>query len=122
MANLTQGTEVQYRKSENGAWKKGVIHGIRKIDADGGTVVGYLVDTGKDLRVDVQTEVDQPSVDAHYKEVNARVAKLQKGGMDWNEAIATVSQHKDLPQIKEHIIELRQPEQIEVLPNNIKVA
>lgn len=78
---MQAGDKVEYKIGEK--WKAGVIHGVKKAEAVKGPdiVLGYLIDTGKDARVD---------------------------------EIITEKGKKN--------ITVRQPEQVEVLPENIRAV
>lgn len=80
MSELKQGDKVKYL--HNDKWYNGVIHAVRKIDFQSSQhVLSYLIDTGKDTRVDeivTPKEVDniyirQPQqVDVLAKDVKLR--------------------------------------------------
>lgn len=78
---ISIGDKVEYLVGDK--WKKGVVHGIKKAEAVKGPdiTLGYLIDTGKDERVDeFVTEKGKPN------------------------------------------LKFRQPEQVEVLPENIRAV
>lgn len=61
--SLDIGSKVLY-KDTKGKERKGVIHAVQKVDTKSGSrVIGYLVDTGKDERVDeIVTEKGEDNV------------------------------------------------------------
>lgn len=65
MSNIHEiGDQVQYPDPDTGEIRIGVIHGVRKTETDGRTkIVGYLIDTGEDERVDeIITSEDEDNI------------------------------------------------------------
>lgn len=63
MTKLQLGAHVIY-KTTTGEEAVGVIHAIKKVDTKSGSkIVGYLVDTGNDNRIDeIVTEDETPNI------------------------------------------------------------
>lgn len=63
------GDKIEYKSGDK--WLPGVIHGIKKAEAVKGPdiVLGYLVDTGNDVRVDeIITEKGKPNIKVRQPE------------------------------------------------------
>lgn len=114
MANLTIGSNVEYT-DDKGKKHKGVIHAVKRGDTGKGEVVlGYLVDTGNDVAV------DEYHFDYRDREITKRINKLVGEGKTPREAATEVEKQKDLPKSKKGVDIVRQPEQVEVAPDNIR--
>lgn len=121
---ISIGTKVEYRRGDK--WLTGVVHGIKKAEAVKGPeiILGYLVDTGKDERV------DEYKYNPRDMEIGNRiqVAFGEQGitAMDNpDEAlkiIDTISKAKDLPKSEIKMAKVRQPQQVEVLPDDIRAV
>lgn len=123
---LVVGADVQYRHFDahgTPSWRKGVIHSVRKIDTDRSSkVLSYLVDTGKDYHVD-EVSYDVRSAEI-TKRVNEELDKQDLTGDERLEAffdvVKDVADQKDLPKRKIVNETIRQPELVEVIPDDIK--
>ncbi len=123
MEELNIGQKVKYHLDDK-KWRTGSVHAVRKVDTSSGrqAVIAYLVDTGKDERV------DEYSVNKRDVEISKRSAKLHRkylAGSKPNpekffEEVEAISQQDDLPESKVEHHKVRQPEQVEVRPENIK--
>lgn len=112
---MQAGDKVEYKVG--GKWKSGIIHGVKKAEVKGSEqVVGYLIDTGKDERVD---EVEYNKRD---EVISQRIKDLESKGSDRKAASEKVMAQKDLPKSVVEIKKIRHPEQVEVLPGDIKPA
>lgn len=120
MKNIEQlfntGDKVQYRVGDK--WRDGVVHGVSKGEDAKGRVVSlsYLVDTGKDERV------DKYPYNPRDVEFNKRVHKLIDDGAEVQDALAEVEKHKDLPKSANKVEIVRQPKQVAVLPDDIRAV
>ncbi len=126
--DLELGAEVEYKtSSKKGAvWRKGIIHAIKKAEAVTGPdiILGYLVDTGKD------EHVDEFKYSPRDRELTKRVnAAMKKRGLlasenleEAQKLVDELSKAKDLPKHEILIERNRQPEQIEVSPEDIRLA
>lgn len=118
------GKKVEYKTTDaKGAetWHTGVVHGIRKAEAVSGPdiVLGYLVDTGDDEHLS-EWETDQRD-----DEINARINKKLKGTEttdEVNEIVEKIANAKDLPKSKKVKHSVRQPVQVDVLPDDIRAV
>lgn len=114
------GEKVHYRiyddKGEE-KWYAGVIHGVRTYENKGIVkALSYLVDTGRNTRV------DEYPFDHRDREINKRINKLRKPGEDIDKVLNKVLKDTDLPAPKLDIERVRQPEQLEVAPDNLRPA
>lgn len=128
MNKLQIGAKVSYRdfdKAGKEKWKAGIIHGLTKVDTKSGPkVLAYVVDTGKDDRV------DEYNYDVRGAEINKRVnAALDKKGLEGDErllalpkTVEDVAAQKDLPKSKIVNETVRQPELVYVEPKDIKAS
>lgn len=116
MTELQSGDKVKYHTGDN-KWKNGVIHGVRKVDDITGVprVLTYLVDTGNDHHVDIRKTNLKDA--AHAKEFNKHVER----GLGHEEA------HQKARLVSDKLPDdfvtdvIRQPEQVDVRPENIKL-
>lgn len=114
------GDKIQYRlfdKKGKGTWFDGVIHAVRRYeDPKTNMITGltYLVDTGRDTRV------DEFPFNHRDREINRRTNALIRKGGDPDKSLMTVLKHTDLPDSKQDVERVRQPEQIELAPEHIK--
>jgi hypothetical protein len=111
--DLTAGDKIQYRLHDAKGkehWFDGVIHGVRRYETSEGliTKTTYMVDTGRNTRV------DKIVFDHRDREIHKRVAIEQGRGATPDQAFNKVSKMLDLPDNKMGIEEVRQPEQIEL--------
>lgn len=113
MSELEIGSQIEYER--NGKVHKGTIYAIKKIDNESGTpeVVGYLVDTGNDTRV------DEHVTERRGEEIMRRVKKEIKSGSSVAAARAKVLKQDDLPKQELVTKYTRQPEQVEIKPEEI---
>lgn len=98
-------------------WFPGVIHGIRKYQDPVNNMiqkVTYLIDTGRDTRVD---EIVYNPLD---REINKRVDAEVRKGKNYHKTLAKVLQHPDLPASSVEVETVRQPEQIELPAEQIR--
>jgi hypothetical protein len=103
-------------------WFPGKIHGVKTTE-DPKThailTVSYLVDTGRDERV------DESPIDVRGREIEKRVQEVIKKDSKKTilDAVKEVSKHADLPPAGTIEIEkVRQPEQIELSESMIRKA
>lgn len=114
--------EIQYRttdKDNNEVWRDGTIYAIRTQEAQKQNKVletTYLVTTGK------AAHVQKMQVNPRDLEMSERVNALVDKGQDIVKATAAVDKHTDLPKSKIETLEIVQPQQIEVLPENIRAV
>lgn len=119
MANLDIGDQVTF-PGKRGARRKGVIHAVRKADnPDGSTrVLSYLIDTGKDVRVDIYTH------STRAEEVGKRFETKTKGKKLSNhkqgQILDEILQSDDLPEDKITEEKVRQPEQVDVPAEDVQ--
>lgn len=112
--SLQIGQKVEYT-DDSGKTKQGVIHGVQRGDTGKGEVVlSYLVDTGKDTRV------DEYRTDPRNTEMNKRINELVEKGTDLTDAVEKVQAQKDLPKSKVEVEKVRQPEQVQVAPDKVR--
>lgn len=111
---LEIGDKVKYHTGDE-RWENGVVHGIRKMDVeDKPEIISYLVDTGKDHRLDVHQHSLRDEM------FQAEKLKHRKAGLDHIEAHKRAT--KAIEKIPEEVVETteRQPEQVDVRPDCIK--
>lgn len=116
------GDKVKYLSGDK--WLKGTIHGIRSADDEHGNavVISYLVDTGKDLYVDERT------YDKRQVEITNRLNKAtenskltgHKAALEIHNALEKINQHDDLPKSEIVTEKFRQPETVDVRPDEIQ--
>lgn len=121
MNELQAGDKIQYRlfdKKGKEHWFNGVIHGVRRYEERGFiNRITYLIDTGRDERV------DELPYDHRQREASKRVNVLVGKGADVYDAIEKVyAKGNDLPDRKIDIERVRQPEQIELPPEHIRAV
>ena len=122
MENIEAGTKIQYRlfdKENKEHWFDGVVHGVRRYENPKTgviTKITYLVDTGRDERVDEQV------YDQRDRAISEHVTKLTRKGADILDALAQVHKRDDLPQSKVITERIRQPEQIELPAEHIRLV
>lgn len=109
------GDKIKYHTGDEN-WKNGIVHAVRTVDDVDGIprVLTYLVDTGRDERVDVQTHnLKDLAFNKKYRSHRAKGVARDEAQAKATEAVA------DLP---DEIVEekIRQPEQIDVRPEAIK--
>lgn len=114
------GANILYRSTDSKGverWRKGVVHSVKKAEAVTGPdiVLGYLIDTGKDERVD---EVTTTAAD---RELNKRVEKHVSKGATIPEAVEKSLAQGDLPEGGEETEVTRYPQQIEVKPEDLRL-
>jgi hypothetical protein len=116
--NLQDGDEVKYLDPKTNKWLPGKIHGVRKVDDVDGVprVLTYLVDTGADERLDVYSRSLRDEFIS--KEVNKHIGR----GLTLAEAHRKIEEIKHLP--PEEIVEdvVRQPKQVDVRPDHVRLA
>lgn len=118
--SLDIGSKVTYKDSK-GKQRSGVIHAVRKVDTKSGTrVVGYLVDTGKDERVD--EIVRDPRGEFIAEKANEMVANPKDPTDNFLDAVDKVVEAGDLPKQKITVEKVRQPQQVEVDIKDIRAA
>lgn len=117
------GEAIEYRlfdKKNVEHWFPGVIHGARRYEDENHIIkkITYLVDTGRDTRV------DKYPFDHRDREINKRMNTLlddDSNDIDTpQKAIAEVETHTDLPKSKQDVEVVRQPEQLELPPENVR--
>lgn len=122
MEELEIGTKVKY--THDGKTAKGIIHGVRRVQMEDGSerVLTYLVDTGKDERIDVHTR------DPHGEEVGRRLKKamlkdpkIRDSQELINATVEAILIQKDLPAVGLTEERFRQPEQVDVPPQDIVI-
>ncbi len=121
MPRFQSGDKVKYLHPTSGKWKSGVVHGVRSAETDKGEVLlSYLIDTGNDERVD-EFSHDLRS-DEVTKRAHAIVADKKNPIDNFIDAVEEVSAHEDLPDSEVVTEKVRQPEQVDVLPANVKAV
>jgi hypothetical protein len=120
MDTLEVGQNIQYRLFDKQAkehWFPGVIHGVKSYEEKNFVVnVTYLVDTGRDARI------DEYPFNHRDREVNKRVNELiAKKSKHHVVALNEVLKHSDLPDDKLDVERVRQPEQIELPREHIRI-
>lgn len=119
--DLQAGDKIQYRlfdskKKEH--WFDGVVHGVRRYESPEGfiTKTTYMIDTGRNTRL------DKYPYDVRNREINKRwnIEQQAKGG-DAFQNLIKVSKMADLPDSKMEVEEVRQPEQIELPAEYIRL-
>lgn len=117
---MQAGDKIEYQVGNQ--WKKGTIHGVKKAEAVKGPdiVLSYLVDTGKDARID--KVVHDVRDDAVTDMANKIVADPKDHIDNFVDAVAKAEKSNKLPESKLVTETIRQPEQIEVLPENIRAV
>lgn len=116
------GHKIQYRlfdKNGKEHWVPGIVHGVRRYEDAATnmiTRITYLVDTGRDERV------DEFPFDHRDREIERRANKLVSQGEDPVKAMSIVLNRSDLPESKRDIELVRQPEQIELPAEHIRSA
>lgn len=120
------GAKVEYRL--NSKWLKGVVHSIRSYEdpqTRKQTAMSYLVDTGKDDRIDEIT-YDERTVEID-KRVNAAIEKDSVAELEPEERseatqkiIDRVNAQKSLPKSNVVTEQFRQPELVEVEASDIR--
>lgn len=126
MADIKIGDNVEYRVADTDDWETGVVHGIKKAEATDGSdiILGYLVDTGNDF------DVQERHHDHRGTEITKRVVKMAEknkkiktDNKEFAKAVAQVDEeNKDLPEPGITVEKIRQPEQVEIAPENIRLA
>lgn len=104
---------------KDGKWYRGVIHGVRTVEDHNGIVksVSYLVDTGRNTRV------DEYPFNHRDREISKRLNENLPKGADHDQAnkmIKDIMASPDLPEDKMDVEKVRQPEQIELSAEQIK--
>lgn len=113
------GDKVIY-KTGQGKEARGVIHAIQKADrGKGEVVVGYLVDTGNDVLTD--EVITDPRSTEFSKRVDEIVKDKKNPINDHAEAAREVEKQKDLPKSKSVTEIVRQPEQLNVDPKDLRL-
>lgn len=94
-----------------GAVMKGVVHGIQRAYVSGSfRIIGYVVDTGNDKRVDVHRR------DLRGEAVGKKVTEIMEADSEkkLDEAVELAQQESGLPKAGITIEKVRQPEQVVV--------
>lgn len=117
--NFEAGDKIQYRlfdKKGKAHWLDGAIHGVKRYEDPSGVITNltYLVDTGRNTRV------DEKHRDKRALEVEKRAKKIMKTGKTQFEALIEIDKHTDLPDSELVVLEVRQPEQIELPAEHIR--
>lgn len=113
---LESGSKVKYHTGD-GKWKNGTVHAVRKIE-DNKTheviTTSYLVDTGRNTRVDVYT------TNLKHLAYGQEFSKHTDRGASTEVAVAKAKAHVE--KMPDEIVEetVRQPQQVEVAQENIK--
>jgi hypothetical protein len=111
------GDEVEYLNPKTGKWKQGVVHGVRKIATEyGEQVLSYLVDTGEDERIDELPR--NLRVEAIGEEIDRLIA--EDNGLTDREIVDKAHAKKGLPKDKTFIDTFRQPETIDIKPEEVR--
>lgn len=116
--SLDLGSEVIYKDSK-GKERSGVIHAVRKVDTKSGSrVIGYLVDTGKDERVDeIKHDVQGEFI---ADKANKMVANPKDPTDNFLDAVDKVVEAGNLPKKEIKVETVRQPQQVEVALKDIR--
>lgn len=111
------GAKVRYWIPGNPTWLTGTVHGVKRKEDPATNFIlelTYLIDTG------ANTRIDKYPFDHRDREVTKRIRSLMKDGKDYLEAAHEVVKHTDLPESRLDVVVVRQPEQVEVLPKNLR--
>lgn len=117
------GDKVLYDIGEG--WKKGVVHGKKQFENNHGIIksVTYLIDTGGNTRVDVKvSDRNGRKLGIIYNQELAKMKPKDRENIAKRAELSRniISKHPELakPDLYNH--EIRQPEQVECLPEQLK--
>lgn len=119
---MNVGDKVKYTNPETGRKKTGIIHGIRKAEAETGEfILSYLIDTGEDNHVD--TIIRDPRGEEIGHRLRKAIGKNPKIGRSQDlliKEVGKIEQHTDLPEGKTFEETIRQPKFVDVLPADVE--
>jgi hypothetical protein len=117
------GEEIEFMlpdKDGTEHWFPGTIHGVRDYAETETTYAKrtYLVDTGRDERLDEYTRDKLSDV---VNERSAEIVADEDNPIDnFHDAINEVLTHDDLPESELYVEKVRQPEQLELIAESLR--
>lgn len=122
--SIEVGNTVKYKTEVDGKPRSGtgVVHGVRKADTPTGPkIISYLVDTGDD------NSTEERHIDHRGLEITRRVVKLAEKNKkiktddrEFAKAVAQIDENdSDLPEAGVEVVVVRQPELVDVRPDDI---